>query len=252
MTRKAALRKTPPVAAADPATAMSSRTDTTPDAAASDRSLPRPRALVSDVYNAILDRITSLEIAPGARINIDTLARELGVSQTPIREALSRLEAEGLVQKTHLVGHRAIAQLTREQVEQLFELRLLIEPAGAALAARRLDDAARGSLELLHAQMRGRPHREPTYSEFARKDAEFHAVIAQASGNDFLAEALAKLHTHVHIFRLVSHTRVTSEAIDEHADLIGALLAGDAPASRRFMREHIVASRDRILTLLPP
>ena len=68
MTRKAALRKTPPVAAADPATAMSSRTDTTPDAAASDRSLPRPRALVSDVYNAILDRITSLEIAPGARI----------------------------------------------------------------------------------------------------------------------------------------------------------------------------------------
>ena len=52
-----------------------------------DRALPRPRALVGEVYNAILDRITSLEIAPGARINMDTLARELGVSPTPVRDA---------------------------------------------------------------------------------------------------------------------------------------------------------------------
>ena len=91
------------------------------DRTLSDRALPRPRALVSDVYNAILDRITGLEIEPGARITVDTLARELGVSQTPVREALSRLEAEGLVLKTHLIGHRALPQLTRAQVEQLFE-----------------------------------------------------------------------------------------------------------------------------------
>src|SRR5918995_1129614 len=115
------------------------------------RALPRPRALVSDVYNAILDRITSLEIEPGGRINMDTLARELGVSPTPVREALSRLEAEGLVQKTHLVGHRAVPQLTRSQVEQLFELRLLLEPAAAALAARHMDAEALNALRSLHA-----------------------------------------------------------------------------------------------------
>ena len=83
-------------------------------------------------------------------------------------------------------------------------------------------------------------------------DAELHAVIAAASGNAFLAEALAKLRTHVHIFRLVPHTRVTSEAIGEHAKLLAALQRGDAAASRRSMRDHILASRSRVLTLLPP
>lgn len=223
-----------------------------PDLTIPDRAVPRPKALAGEVYNAILDRITSLEIAPGARINVDTLARELGVSQTPIREALSRLEAEGLVQKTHLIGHRAVPQLTRAEVEQLFELRLLIEPAGAAMAARHLTPATREVLDRLHAQMSGLPNRPaPTYSEFARKDAELHAVIAEASGNAFLADALAKLRTHVHIFRLVSHTRVTTEAIAEHADLLAALRRGDAAGSKKFMRDHILASRNRILTLLP-
>jgi DNA-binding GntR family transcriptional regulator len=91
----------------------------------------------------------------------------------------------------------------------------------------------------------------PTYSEFARKDAEFHATIAEASGNAFLADALAKLRTHVHIFRLVFHTRVTTEAIGEHTELLAALQRGDAAGSKRSMREHILASRSRVLTLLP-
>src|SRR4051794_29414531 len=194
------------------------------DTTISSRAVPRPAALTREVYDAILDRITSLEIAPGARINVDTLARELAVSQTPVREALSRLEAEGLVLKTHLVGHRAAPQLTRTQIEQLFELRLLIEPAGTAMAARRLSAQSRETLSRLHAEMGGLPYKSaPAYSEFARKDAEFHATISEASGNAFLADALARLRTHVHIFRLVFHTRVTTEAIGEHTELLAAL-----------------------------
>ena len=216
------------------------------------RTVTRPAALVTEVYNAILDRITLLQIPPGARITVDSLARELGVSQTPIREAISRLEAEGLVLKTHLVGPHAAPQLGRAQVEQLFELRLLIEPAGAALAAVHATARDREVLRGLHDEMVGlRDKPLPAYGEFARKDAEFHAVIAAASGNAFLADALAKLHTHVHIFRLVFNTRVTSEAITEHADLLAALLRGDAPASQQAMRAHILASRARILGLLP-
>lgn len=221
-------------------------------AIASGRAVARPPALTDGVYEAILDRITSLEIAPGARINVDTLARELGVSQTPIREALSRLEAEGLVLKTHLIGHHAGPKLTREQTEQLFQLRLLIEPAGAGLAAERLTPEARERLRQLHDEMSNVSRvPRPTYSEFARKDAAFHGVIAEASGNAFLAQTLAKLHTHVHIFRLVIHARVTVEAIAEHGDLLAALLRGDAQQSESSMRAHILASRDRILTLWP-
>ena len=64
----------------------------------------RPISVVEGVYDGIYHRLMSLEIAPGARIPIDVLSRDLGVSQTPVREALSRLEREGLVRKEHLVG----------------------------------------------------------------------------------------------------------------------------------------------------
>ena len=218
----------------------------------SGRTVVRPPALVTDVYNAILDRITCLEIAPGARITVDNLARELGVSQTPIREALSRLEAEGLVLKTHLVGFSAAPQLTRIEVKQLFEVRLLIEPTGAAKAASRLTDKHQKMLHALHNDMTSsRDNHFPAYGEFARKDAEFHAVIASASENPLLADTLAKLHSHVHIFRLVHHARVTSEAIAEHQAILTALARKDARSSKTAMRDHILASQARILTLLP-
>jgi DNA-binding GntR family transcriptional regulator len=217
----------------------------------SGRELVRPAALVTDVYNAILDRITSLQIHPGAKITVDNLARELGVSQTPIREALSRLEAEGLVLKTHLVGYSAAPQLSRVQVEQLFELRLLLEPAGAAKAASRLTDQHRKVLNSLHEEMAHLRGTAPAYSEFARKDSEFHAVIATASENALLADTLAKFHTQVHIFRLVFHSRVTSEAIAEHAELLEALIRGDARNSKKAMKDHILASQHRIMSLFP-
>lgn len=67
----------------------------------------RPTSLAGDVYEAIFAQLMSLKIAPGARITVDSLVREFNVSQTPIREALGRLEGEGLVLKTHLIGYRA-------------------------------------------------------------------------------------------------------------------------------------------------
>jgi DNA-binding GntR family transcriptional regulator len=215
------------------------------------RTINRPAALVDEVYDAILDRIMALKIQPGAKITVDSLARELGVSQTPIREALSRLEAEGLVLKAHLVGYSAASQLSKEQVEHLFEARLLLEPAVAAKAAARITQAEMDILRALHADMVSlRDNQFPAYGQFARKDAEFHKVISTAGGNSLLVETLARLHSHVHIFRLVFHTRVTSEAIAEHADILTALVAHDGPASEKAMRAHILASRNRILTLV--
>jgi DNA-binding GntR family transcriptional regulator len=216
------------------------------------RGVVRPSALVDEVYEAILDRIMGLHIQPGSKITVDNLARELGVSQTPIREALSRLEAEGLVLKTHLIGYSAAAQLSRKQVEELFELRLLLEPAAAAKAASQINDERHQELRALQAGMVSlRDNQFPAYGQFARKDAEFHSLIAAASGNALLADALSKLHTHVHIFRLVFHARVTSEAIAEHNQVLVALGKGASLDSERAMRAHVLASQDRILTLVP-
>ncbi|MGO7428220.1 GntR family transcriptional regulator, partial [Rhizobium ruizarguesonis] len=89
---------------------------------------------------AIFNQLMSLKIAPGTRITVDNLVKEFNVSHTPIREALGRLEGEGLVVKQHLVGYRAAPQITRHRFDELYELRLLLEPAGAAKAAEAMND----------------------------------------------------------------------------------------------------------------
>ncbi len=215
------------------------------------KTVVRPAALVEEVYEALLDRLMGLRLPPGSKITVDNLARELGVSQTPIREALTRLESEGLVLKTHLIGYSAAPQLSASETEQLFELRLLLEPAAVAKAATRITEDRFKTLRALQLDMAGLHDVQfPAYGQFARKDAEFHSLIAGASGNALLVDALTRLHSHVHIFRLVFHARVTSEAIDEHSEILRALARQDAKASEKAMRAHILASKSRIATLV--
>ena len=165
-------------------------------------------------------------------------------------QASSRIEAEGLVFKTHLIGYSAAPQQSREAIEQLFELRLLLEPAAAAKAAIRLVPEQLDRLRRLPAKMSGNKGSEfPAYGQFARGDAEFHAIVASASGNVALAETLAKLHAHVHIFRQVLHARVASEAIFEHAAVLDALERRDAKASQATMKLRVEASLARVLSL---
>ncbi|MCJ8144977.1 GntR family transcriptional regulator [Ancylobacter sp. A5.8] len=191
----------------------------------------------------------ALKIAPGSRITVDNLVRELAVSQTPIREALGRLEGEGLVVKTHLVGYSAAPQITRRRFEELYELRLLLEPEAAHRAAQVMTEAALAELTeaagVMHrsggADERGR------YSRFARQDAVFHDKIVAVAGNELIRETLAHQHTHFHIFRLMFHARVTEEALDEHEAILAAFAARDADAARRVMRTHIERSYARLL-----
>jgi DNA-binding GntR family transcriptional regulator len=208
----------------------------------------RRSSLGDDVYEALLTRLISLKIAPGAHINIDGLVKELGVSQTPIRAALVRLEAEGLVVKTHLIGYSAAPLPSRRRFEQIYDLRILLEPVAAARAARALSDADRAALQDYQEAMA-----EPSsgdarlaYGKFAKWDAAFHARLAMAGGNEIIAETLARLHTHVHLFRLLFHSRVTEEAISEHAEILAALNAGDPDAAHAAMKRHILRSQARV------
>lgn len=210
----------------------------------------RPTSVVEGVYNSIYERLMSLDFAPGARIAIDQLAREMDVSQTPVREALSRLEREGLVRKAHLIGYSAAPQLTRKQFDDLYDFRLQLEPEGAARAAARLTPE---SLRLLEESAADMGHGEPPvdrnsrYSRFARADAQFHDDIMRVAGNEVVRAALFNSHVHVHIFRLMFHTRVTQEALEEHEALLAAFRAGDASAARDAMLSHITRSRERLI-----
>lgn len=213
------------------------------------RGISRPQALAHEVYEVLYGQLLGLRIAPGARITVDALARELNVSQTPIREALSRLEREGLVVKTHLVGYSAAPQISRRHFDELYELRLLLETDAARSAALRMDDEKLTFLQGVAGVMSRRRFGDDRmrYSAFARDDAVFHDKIMEFAGNELIRHTLAGQHTHFHIFRLMFHRSVTEEALDEHEKLLEAFANRNGDAAKEAMREHIERSRQRLL-----
>jgi len=212
--------------------------------------IQRPISLADEVYETIFSQLMALRIAPGARITVDNMARELGVSQTPIREALGRLEGEGLVQKTHLIGFSAAPQISARQFAELYELRLLVEPHATRRAVAQLTEDSLSTLTEAAGVMARRAKtgdERARYSQFARQDAVFHDLILQSAGNELIRETLAHQHVHFHIFRLMFHSRVTEEALEEHEAIIAAFEARNADAAEQAMRTHIERSRDRLL-----
>ena len=194
--------------------------------------VPGP-TMVERAYEYLLTQLMSLSIAPGERIAIDTVARQLGISQTPVREAMSQLEAEKLVFKMPNVGYRASPQMTRDEVRDLYTLRQLIEPYAAARAAEAMTDASIAMLEAIDRDMRAWSAGDDArvFARFAEADAKLHRLIATGSGNRLIAETIDRLHAHLQIFRsLYAPTRL-NEAAGEHREIIDALVAHDPAAA---------------------
>ena len=224
----------------------SSRPKAVPGEPGTPKPIQRPAGLVDEVYNRVRADIMSLKISPGTRITIESLERSLGVSQTPVREALSMLEAKGLVVKQHLIGYCTAPVLTRAQFDDIREFRLLIEPYAARQAAKKMSDDGIAELSRLLSKMRANkddPH--ATFEQFAELDTEFHARIAEATGNSMIADSLARMHIHLHIFRLCYRSCITSQAHDEHVAVMKALEQRDAAKAEKAMRTHIQRSYDR-------
>lgn len=211
--------------------------------------IQRNRGLADDVYGAIFNKLMSLDISPGARITVDGLVRELEVSHTPIREALGRLEGEGLVVKTHLVGYSASPQITRRRFDEIYDLRLLLETDGARRAAGRITDEHMRRLNDTAEHMRrlDSTRERSSYFRFARLDGDFHDQIMKIAGNELIRNTLTHLHTHFHIFRLMFHARVIEEALTEHEAILAALSSRDEVGAERAMRDHIERSHERLL-----
>jgi DNA-binding GntR family transcriptional regulator len=219
------------------------------DAGQGDRpALPTRNSVGEDVYEALLTQLITLRIAPGDRIAVDALVRDFGVSQTPIRAALIRLEAEGLVIRKYNSGYTAAPIPSSARFQDIYEFRLLVEPAATALATERMAAAARAEILETGLAMEAclTESSAASYGRFAILDARFHEIIAEASGNEIIFETLGRLYTHLHLFRLRHHETVTEEAVKEHARILAAMGSGDAAAAADAMRDHIALSRARM------
>lgn len=209
----------------------------------------RRLTLTEDVYESVQALIMDHAVAPGARINIDALARQLEVSPTPVREALARLEADGLVRKRPLAGYTAAPLLTREEFEELVEMRLILEPPAASRAA---SAATASDVDRLRAEA-DLPDPEPAtegypaIAAFTAQDARFHNLLAETSGNRMLHEAVVRLRSHLHLFRLHFPQAHYGISAQEHHRVVDAIVARDPDRAAAAMRAHIAAARERHL-----
>ncbi|MQA10642.1 MAG: FCD domain-containing protein [Pseudonocardiaceae bacterium] len=222
-----------------------------PQGVAAAKPLPRRAVLADDVYEAIKALIMDHEIEPDARVSIDGLARQLRVSPTPVREALARLESAELVAKEPLRGYRATPLLTKEELEDLYQFRLLIEPWAAARAAERV---AAGDKEQLRAEMAATEvPQSDSYAEYkalTAHDTRLHVLIAELAGSPQVRHAFERTHCHLHIFRLHYHRTIGAETIKEHQAIVDAITQGDKDAAEHAMRRHLESScYDRLLPL---
>lgn len=199
-------------------------------------------------YQAILSKLLSLEIAPEERISVDGLCRQLGISQTPLRQALTRLEAQGLVTKTHLVGYRAAPEMNRAQFDQFYETRMLLEPHVTEKAADQMSEEELDRLEeFAREYLTDRLDDADRLVNVMNADTEFHRLIANSSGNHVIAGILENIRVQIQ-FTLFRHSRrfvSVRSAGAEHLDILSALRKRDGVQAANLMRDHLAASRSR-------
>lgn len=209
------------------------------------------RVVLGDqVCEVLKERILDQAYAPGQKLNIDALVRELNVSSTPIREALSRLAAEGLVIAAPFVGFTVAPMPSARFYADLYAFRRIIEPWAASEAARLRPPAPLGTLrDAVTAMKAGSLSREYRKNRgFAEADDRFHRAIAAASCNEVARKTYDDLRVHLHMSRLfISREQDAEITFREHLKILEAVEGGEAKRAAALMREHLDASRKRLL-----
>jgi DNA-binding GntR family transcriptional regulator len=215
-------------------------------------------SLTDHVYRVLLEMVVRRELAPGQKLSLVGLSEFLGISRTPVKEAIDRLETEGLVEISPRRG-TFVRPISRSDIEEIFELRLLVEPYAARIGAPRMSDnqAARAQAIVLalgdcieHGHLR-----EDQIASFAALDREFHELIVESAGNSRLTTVYRSLNVVIQIMRFSTITGLLSRRdIDtghrEHQAIASALQARDGDRAAMELERHIRTAQTEILNLL--
>jgi DNA-binding GntR family transcriptional regulator len=210
---------------------------------------PPPRnMLADDVYDVIRTGLLANRFVPGERLNLDQIARELGVSNTPVRQALARLESEGLITKEPYRGFRVSTLLDQRSIEELYEYRLFVEPPTAANAARGEAHAAAAGLASLvdPAAIDDDPGSASGHEAMSQRDADFHCSVARIAGNRVVTEALERTYAKTRLYQVYGRSNANLETAQEHQRILDAIVVGDPDAAAAAMREHLMHGFERL------
>ena len=195
--------------------------------------------LADQAFDALRSAILDGHLSPGTPLSIPELAKSLGISRSPVHQAVQRLVADGLAKDIPRKG-AIVAEFGLRDLYEVNQLRLALEPLAARLAANRLSDDERRSLQL-HLDAHAQAVTAEDVDRYVAADKAFHTVIYGASGNTRLVESLERL---LHQRFLTHHTAARVEgrmaqAHEEHRDIGQALFDGDPEAAENAMRRHI-------------
>lgn len=213
----------------------------------STRLSPAP-SLADQAFTAVLDAISRGELEPGARLKEAEIARQLGISRAPLREAMNRLESNGMVERRANHGVYVIA-LSLDDLDDLFRMREALEGAACGLAAERVS-----SKDIAHLETMLTRHAEATaktgqYTQLSSDD-DFHFFIIGRSGSRRLFRSLChELYLQVRLYRFRSSSKPgrSQAALNEHHDIVRALADGDSRKAEDAMRLHISNARQNLL-----
>lgn len=205
-------------------------------------------------YTALSEAIYAHRLPPGARLSIDELCRELEMSATPVREALSRAVALDLVQQDNNHGFWVAPDISPSELRQLFAVRRALELE--ALSKSSVVPGAADRLASLAVRMDGleRGSRSRDILRFTRLDHDFHRELVVTAGNRFLLRAWEGLHFHLHVHRVYIGAGVVDmrEAGNEHSAIVQAATDGDPDRLSAAVRMHIDAAEARLSRLSQP
>lgn len=202
------------------------------------------------VADDLRDRIITGQLEPGQKLAVNLLAEEIGVSLTPLREALKLLAVENLIELTPNRG-ATVSPVTVQQTRDLFEVIAGIEALAAELAAERMTDEDLAELQDLHAQMQHHAG-DASRKKYFAVNRSIHDRIVEFARNPILSAQRGKLAQQAERVRFIALKNDTRRdaAMQEHDDLMAAFEVRDAELAGRIWRKHLIASGKQTIELL--
>lgn len=199
------------------------------------------------VFESLREAIIQGRLRPGERLMELQLAEELGVSRTPVREAIRKLELEGFVVMMPRKG-AYVAGITDKDITEVFEVRAALESLAAGLACDRITDEELEQLERSVVQI-SELAEQANLDGLVQEDAEFHEIIYRASRNKRLILILTNLQEQIQRFRLTTLSRPgrTRKALDEHRQIVEAISERNVELAQRLAWEHIENAENSLL-----